>query len=431
MIAATGGTMVPSVAAGVPAKKAAKKPAAKKAAVSPEAKAVAALIREDAGGWVKKLYAARGFWPIWASDGRIGPEADALVDMLESADLDGLKPGDYHVGRLRETIAAAKTGGPAQIARADLALSEAFGDYGADMRRPAKVGMRVLDPELKPERTRPEAVLRAATLRKAFGSYITGMEWMNPHYVRLRTLAAKAGPADRDRLRLNMDRARILPGPWTRHIVVDAATARLYYYEGGKQQGTMRVVVGTPETQTPMLIGMVRYAILNPYWNVPTDLAQTKFAPRVLKGASLASMRMEALSDYGPDATKLDPKAVDWHAVASGERQIRLRQLPGSGNAMGRMKFMFPNDLGIYLHDTSERALLTKSDRYFSNGCVRLEDAPRLGRWMFGKSLTAVTKRPEQDLPLMQPVPVYLTYLTAVSTDRGLAFVKDVYGRDG
>ena len=98
---------------------------------------------------------------------------------------------------------------------------------------------------------------------------------------------------------------------------------------------------------------------------------------------------------------------------------------------MGKVKFMFPNDLGIYLHDTPERVLFTKNPRYFSSGCVRLEDAERLGAWLFGKPLVAESDAPEQNVPLPHPVPVYLTYLTAQASDGRVLYLDDAYGRDG
>lgn len=232
-------------------------------------------------------------------------------------------------------------------------------------------------------------------------------------------------------LTLNLDRARLLPGPWVRHVVVDAASARLWYYSNGQQDGTMKVVVGAKESQTPMMAGMVRYATLNPYWNVPSDLVERKLSHRILDGASLSSLNYEALSDWSANARRLDESEIDWQAVADGRQQLRVRQLPGGANAMGKVKFMFPNDLGIYLHDTPSRDLLAKPERHFSNGCVRLEDAQRLGRWFFGKALTAENSEPEQHVPLPQPVPVYLTYLTAVPSADGIQFLPDYYERDG
>lgn len=246
------------------------------------------------------------------------------------------------------------------------------------------------------------------------------------------TLAAlNRDPGERSRLlAINLERARLLPGPWVRHVVVDAASARLWYYSKGALDGTMKVVVGAPESQTPMMAGMVRYATLNPYWNIPSDLVERNVAPKILGGASLAGMKYEALSDWSANPRRLSQGEIDWQAVASGTQEVRVRQLPGGNNAMGRVKFMFPNDLGIYLHDTPGRDLLAKPARQFSNGCVRLEDAQRLGRWFFGEHLASADKTPEQHRPLPQPVPVYLTYLTVVPDGDGVRFLHDVYGRD-
>lgn len=232
-------------------------------------------------------------------------------------------------------------------------------------------------------------------------------------------------------MRLNLERAKFLPSAFTRHIVVNAATAELWLFEKGEQQDMMRVIVGKPTEQTPMLAGMMRYAILHPYWNVPSDLVQQRIAPKVMGGASFARMNYQALSDWSGNPQLLDPAAIDWAAVADGRQNLRVRQLPGKNNAMGRMKFMFPNDLGIYLHDTPDKALFKEKRRWFSSGCVRLEDAPRLAKWLFGKPIEAGSEEPEQQLPLPEPVPVHLTYLTASPTDSGITFPLDGYGRDG
>jgi L,D-transpeptidase YcbB len=393
-------------------------------------------IRGQARGGVKKFYAERGFRPLWAVDGRIGPSAAPLLRYLASADLDGLNPRSFDLDELRAKLDSAKSGDTRDVARAEVALSEALGRYVRDMRRPVKVGMTYLDDRLKPKKLRLENILRGAALTRAFGDYVANMGWMSPHYVTMRGLLARAqngGSSDSDirRLRLNLDRARILPGAWAHHIVVDAASGRLWYYEGGKQIGMMRVVVGKPTSQTPMLAGMMQYAILNPYWNVPVDLAQTLVAPKVLAGKSVKKMGFEVLSDWSATPARVDPKSVDWPAVAAGDEEIRVRQLPGGSNSMGRVKFMFPNDKGIFLHDTPDRALFAKPARHFSNGCVRLEDAAGLGQWLLGKPLRATTsKQPERPVPLAVPVPVFMTYFTATSTKDGVGFLKDVYGRD-
>ncbi|GGE10290.1 hypothetical protein GCM10011529_15830 [Polymorphobacter glacialis] len=397
--------------------------------------AVTAEIREQARGKLKSFYAARAFAPLWTQAGRIGPEADALLAWLATSDIDGLKPKSFKLDKLHETLAAARSGDPRDLARAELKLSDAFARYARDMRRPPKLDMTFLDPRLKPKKPDIQAVLRAAALPPSLAHYITSMAWMSPHYVQQRGLAARArasgDPEIIARSRINLDRARVLPGPFTHHIVVDAASGHLWFYQAGKQAGTMRVVVGRPETPTPMLAGMLQYAILNPYWNIPVGLVQTLVAPRILAGKSMRSLGYEALSDWSADPRPVDPATINWPSIAAGEQELRVRQRPGPSNSMGRVKFMFPNDDGIYLHDSPDRALFAASDRHFSNGCIRLEDAATLGKWLLGRSIRTAARTPEQAVPLTAPVPIYLTYFTAQDGPAGIQFRADIYNRDG
>jgi murein L,D-transpeptidase YcbB/YkuD len=234
-------------------------------------------------------------------------------------------------------------------------------------------------------------------------------------------------------LRLNLERARALPSQLgRRYVLVDAAAARLWMYEDGRAVDSMRVVVGKPSEPTPMMAATIRYLTLNPYWNIPQDLVRRRVAEGALReGPSfLAGRRYEIMSDWTDDAVRVDPATVDWRGVAAGRQELRVRQLPGPDNAMGRMKFMFPNELGVYLHDTPERSLLREEGRLFSSGCVRLEDAPRLARWLFGQAPRASGSAPEQRVDLPEPVPVYLTYMTAAPEPDGVALRPDVYNRD-
>jgi murein L,D-transpeptidase YcbB/YkuD len=123
----------------------------------------------------------------------------------------------------------------------------------------------------------------------------------------------------------------------------------------------------------------------------------------------------------------LNPAKIDWKAVAAGEGTVAVRQLPGPANSMGHLKFGFANPQDVYLHDTPEKNLFGESNRNLSNGCIRLEDAERFGRWLLGHELTTDSSQPEQHLLLPQPVPIYLTYLTAHADDGQLSFVDDVY----
>src|SRR6059058_4456687 len=119
-----------------------------------------------------------------------------------------------------------------------------------------------------------------------------------------------------------------------RYVLVDAASARLYMIEDGRVQDSMRVIVGKPDTPTPELKSVINYETLNPYWHVTPDLAKTVIAPRVLQqgDAYLVQQGYQILSAFGPDARILSPDTVDWKAVAAGDVQVYVRQLPGPAN---------------------------------------------------------------------------------------------------
>ncbi len=146
----------------------------------------------------------------------------------------------------------------------------------------------------------------------------------------------------------------------------------------------------------------------------------------------LANERMQILSQFHAQDRVLSPASVNWRRVAAGREPLRLRQLPGGSNVMGAVKFMMPNRLDIYLHDFPDKSLFARADRRISSGCVRLEDAQRLSAWLFGGAAPRPDgPRPEQRVDLPEPVPVYITYLTAIPAGGGtLVFQPDRYGRD-
>jgi murein L,D-transpeptidase YcbB/YkuD len=201
-----------------------------------------------------------------------------------------------------------------------------------------------------------------------------------------------------------------------RYVLVDAASARLYMIEDGRVQDSMRVIVGKPETPTPALKSVINYETLNPYWHVTADLAKTLIAPRVLQDGNtyLTERGYEVVSAWGPDALVLSPDSVDWKAVAAGGAQVYVRQRPGPANSLGHFKFDLPDGEGIYLHDTPKKELFAQDVRNLSHGCVRLEDAQRLARWLLGKDPPA-TSVPEQNIPLPRPVPIKISYLDSRS----------------
>ena len=234
---------------------------------------------------------------------------------------------------------------------------------------------------------------------------------------------------------INMERARRLPAPeeQSKYVIVDAGDARLSMWQNGRKVDEMKVVVGKAETATPMMAAYIKYASVNPYWNVPPELARSLIAPRVVtQGVGyLTDREYQVLTDYSDDAKTIDPHDVDWQAVADGSQEVRLRRLPSPANSMGMMKFMLPNYFGIYLHDSPEKEHFTKNELWISNGCVRVEDYKRVARFLFDGSVPqGEDPKVESEVDLPKPVPVYITYLTAQPTADGVQFMEDHYGRD-
>jgi len=303
----------------------------------------------------------------------------------------------------------------------------------AIQRSPAELSYA--DSWVMPRRDSGEQILMRAAAAQSLVSHVRKVSSVNPLYAQIRDAAwaqMQANGAGIDsRVLTSLDRIREMPFQ-NRYIVVDSAAARLYMIEDGRIADSMKVIVGKPSAQTPMLASTIYYATLNPYWHVDGDMVRSLIARNVLE-QGLGYLKVhgyQVMPADGPD-TLLDPSKVDWHAVADGREMVRVRQLPGPGNSMGRIKFGFPNSSDIYLHDTPGKELFAQDDRDLSHGCIRLEDAERLGRWLMGRDPQAASREPEQNLLLPTPVPIYVTYLTAQVNGGQLTFVDDIYGRDG
>ena len=384
---------------------------------------------------VSAFYQARGGAPLWLAP-KSGAAAQELVSLLATAQADHLNPRRYDVKGLTRALDEAR-GNPAAAQRADIMLSEAFVAYARDQRHDPG-GIIYVDPQLRPAPPPASVLLEDAARAPSLSDYVQNMGWMNPIYAKLRAAIASrvySNDAQRRLLELNLERARALPAGTGKYVIVNPPAARLYMYDHGQVVDSMRVVAGRPDpaAQTPMMNAFIRYVALNPYWNSPPDITARRLAPTILKeGRAYFTKRGYDLVDhFGPDAHVLNPMSVNWHAVAAGQVKVNLRQRPGPANSMGKMKFMFPNAEGIWLHDTPEKEKIEDAARLESNGCVRLEDAARFARWLFnGRPPSPKGARPEQKVNLPQPVPLYITYLTAVPSGTSIVYFDDFYGKD-
>lgn len=384
---------------------------------------------------IERFYDARGDTPLWLRGESERQAALQLVEFLRHSDLDGFAQGPRLAERIADALDGARSGDPEAVGKAERLLSSAWVDYVQAISWPA-AGVIYGDQSLVPQIPGSGEILRQASDAPSLRGHVERIARVNPIYAGLREAAWTAKiTGDRELLGKivpNMERARALPSTG-RFLLVDIASARLWMYEDGQVRDSMKVVVGKPDQQTPMVVSSVRHAVLNPYWHVPVDMVRTLIAPNVLRqGESYLRERgYQLVSGYGEHSQLLPPGSVDWEAVAEGRADAHVRQLPGPGNAMGDMKIMFSNRSGIYLHDTPDKALFDEAQRNFSGGCIRLEDAPRLARWLIGEEPVAASGEPEQRVELPAPVPIHVTYLTVQPSGSGeLAFANDVYGLD-
>ena len=388
---------------------------------------------------VRAFYAARNNAPLWLdATGRPNGAASLLLFRLRTAQFDGLDPDKFKAARLAKRIDQARRGGDADdLARAEVELSSAFAAYVRATRGAARLPMIYESQALEPVVPTVGAALQAAARADSLEHYVDDMGWMHPLYAPLRKAMEDPlfSEGQRRQIWTNLGRLRAIPSlQQGRHVLVDLAGARLWMYEDGRAVDSMKVVVGKPELQTPLMAGFIRHAVHNPYWNVPDDLVKNNIAANVLDHGLgyLKDRGYQVLDDWRADANVIDPKTVDWLAVHKGLRNVHVRQLPGGDNFMGAVKFEFPNPQGIYLHDTPDLHLMKEDARQLSSGCVRLEDAGRMHRWLMGKPLPKASRKakPEQVALLPEPVPIYITYLTVQPQGGNLAFLSDPYALD-
>jgi murein L,D-transpeptidase YcbB/YkuD len=208
----------------------------------------------------------------------------------------------------------------------------------------------------------------------------------------------------------------------------------VYYIEDDSVRWSARAMVGRPYRQTPIFRADMKYLVLNPDWTVPPGILRKDTLPQIRKDPTyLQRQNMDVVDAKG---NIVDPATIDW----TQNFRYMLRQRPGPTNALGRVKFMFPNPHFVFLHDTPSRELFAREVRTFSSGCIRVENPLELaeillkpnGGWNLEKLQRAVDSGVTQTISLKRPLPVLILYLTAIAFDGGrdYSFYRDVYGRD-
>lgn len=241
-----------------------------------------------------------------------------------------------------------------------------------------------------------------------------------------------------DVLHVNAERLRWLPDSLDkRHILVNIADFSLDFISNQDTLISMRTVVGKDFRQTPVFNARMTYLVFSPTWTVPPTILKNDVIPAVARNINyLKNHKMKIIDANGKEVS---PASIDWQkAKARGSIPHRIRQEPGVHNALGRVKFMFPNKYNVYLHDTPSKELFDRDSRTFSSGCIRVDKPFELAQILIGDSIiwtadaikTAMHSDKERIVKLKNPVDVYIFYLTAWSDGNHLHYRQDVYGRD-
>ncbi len=240
-----------------------------------------------------------------------------------------------------------------------------------------------------------------------------------------------------NQINANMERLRWVVSDFSRDMVlINIAGYNLFLYQDSVRQLETKVMVGTYFNQTPVLKSKLNYLVFNPSWSVPYSIATKEILPKLQEDSTYLSGKNMVL--LNPQGKAVDPTTIDWKSVSANNFNYTIKQNPGPGNALGKVKFMFPNNYSVYLHDTPSRYLFAREERAFSHGCIRVQNPLILAEiliqdknWDMEKILEVIDKGEEKAVHLKKPIDVFLLYWTSGFMDNGeIYFIRDVYNRD-
>lgn len=368
------------------------------------------------------------------------PPPAALLGVVESVEdfpdfLESLAPNTPNYARLKQRLAdyrgKAKRGGFTIVPEGE-ALKPGMSDDRVDALRARLVEEDLLAPGSHADQTYDGALVEAVKLfQERHGLEVDGVMGAD-------TLSELNVPIDARiaQMEINMERRRWMPDDLgERYVFVNLADQNLKVVLNDKTIHTARVVVGKPYHATPVFSDQMTYVEINPYWTVPHSIATKEFLPQLKRNpGTLQGKDIRVFSGE----SEISPYAVSWASYSPSSFPFTLRQDPGNSNALGRIKFMFPNKFNIYIHDTPSKSLFDRSRRDFSHGCIRVEDPFALGEvllgpegWNRAKLEDVRDTKKRRIIKLKDPIPVHTTYLTAwVNKDGSTHFRRDIYGRD-
>ena len=373
---------------------------------------------------------------VWSDHGSINAKAHAVLATLASSDAVGLDPADYQVELPELQNDGARA---AALLRFEFALSAKVLTYVLDATRGRIDPNRISGYHDLPRKS-VDLVDALATLAQS--SDVTAyLQSRNPDNFQFRALAAELArqravdPHNKTpKLLIALEQLRWLPrqfGP--RYVFLNQPAFEVSYFSEGAAPLTMRAIIGKRGSQTYFFTDRLKEVTYNPYWNVPRSIVINEMLPKLWRNASyLDRLGYEVTNSRGREVASSD---VDWAAVATQQANIDVRQPPGRGNALGRLKIEFPNRHAIYMHDTNQKHLFSREQRALSHGCVRLERPNEMAAALLGTSVPLVDRKiaagETRSERVPGEIPVYLAYFTAWPDPQGnVRYYKDVYDRD-
>jgi len=415
----------------------------------------------------QKFYEQRNYLPAWIDGDDPTPRLDALLQALGDAELHGLEPSRYGVSGLvaeRRKADEATIGTSfdhQRVPELDLRFTYAFLKHAGDLlgwaRSPRDVDRTWL---ATPKKEDLVADLTTALDGNRVRETLDALAPAHPQYKGLqaalaryrkegeRAIAGTSGDPGNDmpvswrlqQIRMNLERWRWVPRDLgERHILINVPAYQMQVIEGERPVLAMRVIVGKPDTPTPLFSDFMTYVVFSPYWNIPETILREETVPKLVNDPEyLVRNNIEVVRGAGKTEEVVDPSSIDWSdkGAAGG---VRFRQIPGPDNALGLVKFIFPNHFNVYLHDTPGDALFNRERRTLSHGCIRIEKPVELAeyvladqpQWTAERINTAMSARQEQSVTLKKVLPVHIGYWTAwVGADGQVGFTEDPYGLD-
>lgn len=403
---------------------------------------------------VQRFYVARSYAPAWTTDEE---QAASALRVLRQSHEHGLPTEAYVSGDLPGLLAPEKKSiketldhDPAKLAQLDVRVTSALLALGRDV-AVGRVGAASIDKRWKVRRAVPDlaGLLSQAATSGPLDGWLDRVRPVHPEYAALqKTLAALQPPAGSEggddeaarRIALNLERWRWMPDDLgATHVLVNVPAFYMAVREQGRPVLEMKVVVGKTDRRTPLFSATMETIVFSPYWNVPDSIAEGETAPAAARDPRFLERNQIEILRRGSDGTTVvDPSSVNWDDE-DAIKALAFRQKPGAHNALGHVKFLFPNPYDVYLHDTPADALFARQGRAFSHGCIRVEKPEALAtyllrnrpEWDTARIEKAMYQGDEQHVAMKEKLPVHIVYFTVWPDGKGGVQVwPDVYGLD-